>query len=281
MLSGALVHLAEIHVYPLKGARGIALDRADVLAGGLHHDRRFMLLSADGSFVTQRSHPALALVETALLSPAHDLGQAGGATSLAIATPRARVEVSLAPEGRRITARIWDDHVEALEIAGHASEMLSDHLGERVSLVFMPDDVVRPVEAPYGTAGDRVGFADGYPVLLATRASLADLNARLHSPVPMNRFRANLVIEGGAAFEEEAHGRVRVGALTFRMPKRCSRCHVVVVDQETGAVGKEPLRTLAAYRAESNKVYFAQNLIPDGEGTVAVGDAVAYLEPKR
>jgi uncharacterized protein YcbX len=269
------VHLAEIHVYPLKGARGIALDRADVLTGGLRHDRRFMLLAADGTFVTQRSHPALALVTTAL--PPH----AGAATSLTIATPLASVEVSLTPAGRRTAARIWDDDVEALEIPGAAAEILSDHLGERVSLVFMPDDVVRPVEAPYGTAGDRVGFADGYPVLLATRASLADLNARLPSPGPMNRFRPNLVIEGGSAFEEEEHARVRVGPLTFRMPKRCSRCHVTVVDQATGAVGKEPLRTLAAYRTERNKVYFAQNLIPDGEGTIALGDAVTYLEPKQ
>lgn len=269
------MHLAEIHVYPLKGARGIALDRADVLTGGLRHDRRFLLLTADGSFITQRSHPQLALVTTALLP------HSGAATVLTIATPGASVDVSLAPQGRTTTVRIWDDDVEAIEVPGAAADVVSEHLGERVSLVFMPDDVVRPVEAPYGKAGDRVGFADAYPLLLATRASLADLNARLPSPVPMNRFRPNLVIEGGAAFEEEAHARVRVGPLTFRMPKRCSRCQVVVVDQDTGAVGKEPLRTLATYRSEANKVYFAQNLIPDGEGPLAVGDAVTYLEPKQ
>jgi uncharacterized protein YcbX len=267
------VRLAELHVYPLKGARGIALERADVLAGGLRHDRRLMLLDAHGAFVTQRKHPRMALVTTAFV-------EAG----LAITTPDGGAfEVALAVERsapRRIV-RIWDDDVEAVEIGGAVAKALSDHLGERCTLVAMPEDVVRHVEAPYGAPGDRVGFADAYPVLLATRASLADLNARLDEPVPMNRFRPNLVIEGGEAFAEEAHARVRIGPLTFRMPKRCSRCAVTLVDQETAAVGKEPLRTLARYRTFDNNVYFAQNLIPDAVGSLSIGDEVTYLDTIR
>ena len=258
--------LAELHVYPLKGARGIALERADVLAGGLRHDRRFMLLDAEGTFITQRSHPELALVVTTLR-----------ASSLVLRADAGEVELPLAPEGSRRIVRVWDDDVEAVEVDGLASSLLSEHLGKRCSLVFMPDDVVRPVEAPYGAPGDRVGFADGYPVLLATTASLADLNARLDTPVPMNRFRPNFVIEGGAPFDEDRHEGVRVGPLTFRMPKRCARCSVTTVDQATAVTSKEPLRTLASYRTENNKVYFAQNLIPDGEGAVAVGDEVSYF----
>ncbi len=270
------MRLAELNVYPLKGARGVALDRADVLAGGLRHDRRFMLLDGRGDFITQRKHPQMALVTTAFVGE-----------SLAIGVPGAKeIAVALAPaHGARRTVRIWDDDVEGVLVESPVVEALSDHLGEPCTMVFMPDDTVRPVEAPYGAPGDRVGFADAYPVLLATRASLADLNGRLPSSVPavrMDRFRPNLVIEGGAPYEEEAHPRVRVGALTFRMPKRCSRCAVVTVDQQTGAVGKEPLRTLATYRTENNYVYFAQNLIPDGlDGDravmLSVGDAVDYL----
>ncbi|MDB5213360.1 MAG: Flavodoxin reductase [Myxococcaceae bacterium] len=270
------MRLAELHVYPLKGARGIALEQAEMLPGGLRHDRRFMLLDARGEFVTQRKHPRMALVTTALDD-----------ARLAISTPGAGTfELALALEGPRRIVRIWDDDVEAVEIGGAVAEALSDHLGERCALVAMPDDVVRPVEAPYGAPGDRVGFADAYPVLLATRASLAELNARLSEPVPMNRFRPNLVIEGGDAFEEEAYGRVRIGPLTFRMPKRCSRCAVTVVDQDTAIAGKEPLRTLAKYRTVDNNVYFAQNLIPDGlDGdrsvTLHVGDEATYLESLR
>lgn len=261
--------LVELHVYPLKGARGIALPHADVLGGGLRHDRRFLLLDAKGMFLTQRSHPTLARVTTAIEGSTLVLGTPGGGS----------VRLPLAPEGVRRTVRVWDDDVQAVDVGGEAAALVSSHLGEPCSLVFMPDDVVRPVEAPYGAPGDRVGFADAYPVLLAARASLADLNARLAQPVSMNRFRPNVVVEGGAAFEEERYGRVRIGALTFRMPKRCARCQVTTVDQETAAVGKEPLRTLATYRTENNKVLFAQNTIPDGEGTLTVGDAVTYLEP--
>ncbi len=269
------MRLAELHVYPLKGARGIALQRADVLAGGLRHDRRLMLLDAHGAFVTQRKHPRMALVTTAFVE---------AQAALALTTPNGGTfEVALAvePNAPRRIVRIWDDDVEAVAIGGAVTEALSDHLGERCTLVAIPEDVVRPVEAPHGAPGDRVGFADAYPVLLATRASLADLNARLEEPVPMNRFRPNLVIEGGEAFAEEAHASVRIGPLTFRMPKRCSRCPVTLVDQETAAVGKEPLRTLARYRTADNNVYFAQNLIPDILGSLSVGDEVTYLDPLR
>lgn len=276
--------LAEIHVYPLKGARGISLERADVLAGGLRHDRRFMLLDAHGDFITQRQHPRLALVSTALL-PAEDAPD-GAPARLAIATPgNEPLAMPVAPREtqKRRTVRIWNDDVAAVEIAGPIVAALSEHLGERCTLVYMPEDVVRPVEAPYGAPRDRVGFADAYPVLLAAQASLAELNTRLKdAPVPMNRFRPNLVVEGGEPYAEDEYPRVRIGALTLRMPKRCSRCSVTTVDQETAAVGKEPLRTLARYRAVDHHVYFAQNLIPDGlDGdqaiAVSVGDEVTYL----
>ena len=278
------MRLAELHVYPLKGARGVALDRAEVLAGGLRHDRRFMLLDARGEFITQRKHPRMALVTTAFVGKSLAIGVPGSAA--AIELPLDPVLDSRAGRGGdplpRRTVRIWDDDVEAALVKSPVVEALSDHLGEPCSLVFMPDDTGRPVEAPYGAPGDRVGFADAYPVLLATRASLADLNARLPAPVAMDRFRPNLVIEGGEPYEEEAHPRVRVGSLTFRMPKRCSRCAVTTVDQQTAVVGKEPLRTLATYRTENNYVYFAQNLIPDGlDGdravVLSVGDEVRYL----
>ena len=261
------LRLAEINVYPLKGARGIACDRADVLAGGLRHDRRFMVVDAGGLFLTQREHPRLALLTTALRGTSLALGVPGGA----------ELAIPLAPVGPRRRVRVFDDEMNAIDVPGEAAAQLSSYLGEPCALVFMPDDVVRPLPAPYGAPGDRVGFADGYPLLLASRASLAELNARLAVPVPMDRFRPNLVVEGGAAFDEDLHDHVKIGAVVFRMPKRCARCPVTTVDQATAEVSKEPLRTLATYRSVSNKVYFAQNLIPDADGTIAVGDEVGYF----
>ena len=262
------MRLASIHVYPLKGARGIALEASEVLAGGLLHDRRFMIVGPNNRFVTQRERPKLALVSTALAG-----------THLVVGVPSGEAfEIPLAPNGPRRRVQVWSDAIDATVVESSANAMLSRHLGLECTIVFMPPDVVRTVEAPHGRAGDRVGFADAYPVLVASMASLDDLNTRLDHPIPMDRFRPNLVVEGGVAFEEEAHAGVRVGALTFRTPKRCARCSVTTVDQRTAEVGKEPLRTLAKYRFDANSVNFAMNAIPDGPGTVSVGDDVVYLD---
>jgi uncharacterized protein YcbX len=246
------VRLASIHVYPLKGARGISLDASDVLRAGLRHDRRFMLVDADGAFMTQREHPELALVDIALGA---DTITIGGEIEVPLALP------SSLPRDK---VTVWKDTVDAVAVPGDASQWLGDRLGVACTLYWMPSDVDRP------------GFTDAYPVLVATLASLADLNARLDTPVPMDRFRPNLVVEGGEAFEEERHPAITIGAVRMTLPKRCDRCVVTTVDQRTAKVGKEPLRTLASYRKDGNRVYFAMNAIPEREGRVAVNDPVTY-----
>jgi uncharacterized protein len=265
-----MIRLGSLHVYPVKGASGIELRAADVLRGGLRHDRRFMVVDGSGAFLSQRAHPRLALVDVRLNQETLRVGASG-----------AHVDVPLSPAGPRREVRVWNDRCEAVAVPGPASELLSEHLGLGCALVFMPDDVVRAIEAPHGRPGDRVGFADGYPVLLASSESLADLNRRLETPVAMSRFRPNVVVCGGAAYEEDGVDRVRIGGLSFRMPKRCARCEVVTVDPRTGERGKEPLRTLAHYRRQGKNVYFAQNLIPDGEGRLEVGDEVLYDSADR
>ena len=270
------MRIASLHVYPVKGARGITLQRAEVLASGLDHDRRFMVLDAAGGFVTQREHPRMALVNVALAPDRMVLGVAGETASVPLLSdprslPRRRV-------------RIWDDEIEVCDVGGEGAELFSAHLGERCSLVYMPPDVVRPVEAPYGAPGDRVGFADAYPVLVASLASLADLNARLVAAgsraVPMDRFRPNIVVEGGEPYAEEQTPAARIGSLRLRMPKRCARCQVTTVDQATAETSKEPLRTLASYRTVDRKVMFAMNAIPDlapdASAVISVGDMVDY-----
>lgn len=254
------MRVASLHVYPLKGARGIALGRAEVRRGGIRHDRRFMLLDADGKFITQRSHPRLALVETAIEGD-----------TIVIAGVR------VVPDGPRRTVRVWNDDVEAIEVGGEAPRLVSDHLGEPVTLVFMPDDVVRQVDLEHAHPGDRVGFADGFPLLVASQASLDDLNGHLPSPVPMNRFRPNVVVQGAVPWEEDAKTSAWLGSIAIRLPKRCGRCDVTLVDQATAEKGKEPLRTLAKLRAKDNAVYFAKNAIPDAEGVVTVGDPFIWI----
>lgn len=270
------MRVASIHVYPVKGARGIALERAEVLLGGLRHDRRFMVLDSRGTFVTQREHPRMALVDVTLDRDSEQLTVSGPSN--------ARASISLAPEGPLRRVRVWDDEVDAIDVGGDGAAFFSEHLGQKCSLVFMPLDVIRPVEKPYGGPQDRVGFADAYPVLIASLASLADLNRRLtaagSAPVPMDRFRPSVVVEGGEPYAEDDAVTARIGSLVLRTPKRCARCQVTTVDQKTGEPSKEPLRTLASYRAEGSKVWFAMNAIPnlepDGSAIISVGDAVHY-----
>jgi uncharacterized protein YcbX len=188
----------------------------------------------------------------------------------------------------RRVVRLFGKDTEGVDAGPEAAELFSDYLGERCALVYMPDAVTRPVEPDYAAPADRVGFADGFPLLVASLASLADLNERLATagspPVPMTRFRPNIVLDDLEPWAEERAARAVIPArgLVLRTPKKCARCQVTTVDQDTAATGKEPLRTLASFRTEKNKVNFAVNAIPDvprggPPAILAVGDEVELL----
>ena len=260
------MRVASLHVYPVKSCRGITLLSSDVLVSGLRHDRRFMIVQPNGRFITQREHQDMALIETRI-----------DAHGLFLATPGGEAKVPLEPEGERMKVEIWSESHKAVVVSGDVNELLSEHLKADCVLVYMPKDLRRQVDRRYANKGDITGFSDGFPILLTTTASLDDLNARLETPVPMNRFRANVVVEGASdAFDEEKHDVVEVGSITMRMPKRCSRCPIITTDQRTGEVSREPLRTLAKYRTSHRRVYFGQNCIPDAEGILQVGDVVRW-----
>ena len=260
-------HLAEIHVYPLKSARGIRLDASTIDPTGLRHDRRWMIVTEEGRFVSQREEPRLALVVPtiegdALRLSAPDVGD---------------LRVPLEPDGSELgrrPVRIWQDEVRALDAGDEAAAWVAASLGAPHRLVHFPRSESRQVDPQFAREGDRVGFADGYAFLLASAASLADLNDRLDVPVPMDRFRPNLVVRGAAPFEEDGWREVRIGETRFRVVKPCARCVITTVDQRTAAVGREPLRTLAAFRRVGTKVIFGQNLIHEGGGTLREGDAL-------
>jgi len=261
--------LSAINLYPVKGIRAVAVDRALVTPAGLEHDRRWMVVDDRGQFLSQRTHPRLALVTGSTADGRLDLAAPG--------LPPLHLQV---PDGiRRLQVTVWDDQVDAAAADPRADRWLSRFLGRACRLAYLDDPSGRPLSSSHGKAREVVSFADGYPCLLASTASLADLNGRLSDPLPMDRFRPNLVVEGCGAFAEDGWRRLAIGEAVFRFAGLCARCTVTTVDQQTGLSGcDEPLRTLAGYRRQEKGVMFGVNLVPERTGQVALGDRVTVLE---
>lgn len=264
-----MMRLTGLFVYPLKSGRAVPHDTAELDWRGLVGDRRWMTVDDDGVLVSIREVPAFVTVEARVVAGGLALAAAGHG-AIEVATPAAG-----APR-RRVT--VWSQSMDAALVDPAASRWLAAVLGRDVALVHLPDDVVRPVPKHYGRPGDRVSFADGFPLLLTTEASLADLNARMAAPLPMDRFRPNLVIDGAAPWAEDGWKRIRIGGLTMRVAKECVRCVATTTDMQTGARGVEPLRTLATFRRGKDGVEFGQNLIPDEVGALRIGDPVEVIE---
>ena len=267
-LSASGVRLSGLNLYPIKSARGIALSEWDVDDFGLRYDRRWMVVDGAGEFISQRTHPELALV-----IPSIEDGE------LKIEAPeRPPLRVSLDPLpaiATRVT--IWEHRCSATWLGEGPARWFSDFLGCPASLVHMPASTIRPANPVFARVGTRVSFADAYPFLLISEASLTDLNRRLSVPLPMNRFRPNLVVAGCGPYEEDGWRSIRIGEIALEIVKPCDRCVITTTDQMTAERGKEPLRTLSTYRNVDGKVLFGQNVVHRAGGRLRVGDQV-FLE---
>jgi uncharacterized protein YcbX len=264
------LRLSAINVYPLKSGGGLAQTSWDVDTFGLRYDRRWMLVDDGGVFLSQREHPRLALIRPEL-EPDRLVLRAPGAADL---------ELPLRPSGSDLTVTVWAGETRGRLVSAGADRWFTAFLGIACRLVHMPEDVVRPVRPDYAHDGERTSFTDGFPFLLISDASLEDLNRRLAAPVPMNRFRPNLVVAGAEPFAEDGWRRIRMGQLTFRVSKPCPRCVMTTVDQASGiSSGTEPLRTLAGFRRNAEgQVDFGQNLLHAGTGRLEVGMTVELLD---
>jgi uncharacterized protein YcbX len=187
------------------------------------------------------------------------------------------LELTPFPDGEWMEVRVHEDRFKAPAGSQEADRWFSSFLGVSCRLVFFPQEVVRPVD-PGFAQGHTVGFADGYPIHLTSRESLDDLNGRLSRNTNMSRYRPNLVVAGGAPWEEDEWRVLRIGEAVFRLVKPCARCTVTTVHQGTGIRGREPLRTLRGFRALGGKVYFGQNLVVEESGRFRVGSDVHIVE---
>ncbi|MFB6603109.1 MOSC domain-containing protein [Streptomyces noursei] len=267
----------SLHVYPVKALTGSGPGEAVVEPWGLAGDRRWLVVDAEGRQITQRQQPRMTLARAEELS--------GGALRLtAPGMPALVVEVP-EPMGT-VAVEVFGDVVQAVPAGPEAAAWWHGFLGVACRLVHMDaPEKRRPVDPEYGAPGDTVSFADGFPLLLTTTSSLTALNSLIadgvraaEGPLPMNRFRPNVVIEGTAPWAEDHWRRVRIGAVEFQVAKPSGRCVVTTTDQLTAERGKEPLRTLARHRRFGGGLVFGQNLIPRGAGTLRIGDPFEILD---
>ncbi|RWU18043.1 MOSC domain-containing protein [Pseudomonas alkylphenolica] len=267
------MQLSALYRYPLKSARGQALQSSSLDALGLSGDRRWMLVERDnGRFLTQRAYPQMSQL-TALQGADGDLTlEASGRAALTVAVPQADSEL------RGVT--IWRDTFRVPDAGDAAAQWLSEFIGKDVRLVYVPEERARFLPGGYGLASDRVAFADGFPLLLIGQGSLDDLVQKVGRPLEMQRFRPNLVVEGAEAFAEDGWKRIRIGEMEFRVLKPCERCILTTIDPQTGerSPDREPLTTLKTYRQKEGDVLFGQNLVADGSGVLEVGMPVTVLE---
>ncbi|MBC8101774.1 MAG: MOSC N-terminal beta barrel domain-containing protein [Cytophagales bacterium] len=278
------LRITGLFTYPIKSCRGLALPQSLLENRGLRHDRCWMVVRAeDGAFLTQREFPQMALI-TPTVTEDSLVVEAPGMPFLA--APLLKTINAVPPK----SVTVWGHTATASDQGDSAGRWFSDFFGFPCRLVHADDSYDRPLNPKFSLPGDRVGFADGYPVLLTSEASLADLNERITAagglPVGMERFRPNLVVTStGLPPYAEDHWmtlslRGDEGGATLRSAKPCARCAVTTIDQETAeARGPEPLKTLAAYRrSPDGKTLFGQNLIPNVEAErpvmLRVGDVL-------
>src|SRR5215208_6201009 len=260
-----MITVSNLIYYPIKACCGFEVDSSCVERMGLEHDRRMMVVTPEGEFLTQREVPRLALVTPKLRDGALELS-APNVDSL---------QLGIQTSGAPWLVNIWKSKgVHAIDQGEEAAEWFSGWLGMPVRLVHVADGYKRLVNEKYVVnSDDHTGFADGYPILLTSEEGLQDLNSRLESPVPMNRFRPNIVVKGSAPFVEDRWNRIRIGNVELAVVKPCARCEVTTIDQrstpQSGSVDKEtlerqkePLKTLGKYRKHKLGAIFGQNVIP-------------------
>ncbi len=255
--------VSKIHIYPVKSLRGISLQASLLGYAGLAFDRQWMVVTPDYQMLTQRTHPQMALVETAIDDGALVLASFGMSSH--------RVP-SIQTDMARVPSEVWGSAVSGIDLGEETATWLSLAIGTPCRLIAFPAADTRPCDPSLSQPGDHTRYADSFPLLITTQSSLDDLNHRLEQPVSMQRFRPNLVIEGGTPFIEDHWEKIIINRIPLRVVTPCARCSVPTVDFETGRLaGPEPIHTLSQYRERDGEIFFGVNAVPDAEGTIEVG----------
>lgn len=262
--------LENISIYPIKSCAGIDLPSSEVLDRGFPLDRRWLLTDRDGLFLSQRKIPKMGQIKLTLSEDHLTVNYPDKDPLL--------LDLNLQSNIKKDT-QIWKDSIKGVWVNQESDDWFSEVLEQPVQLVHMNQKVQRPLikESLPDDRSFEVSFADGYPYLLTSMDSLNDLNSRLSSPIPMDRFRSNLVISGYEAFAEDHWQKISIGEVEFLVVKPCARCQVTTIDQQTGESSKEPLKTLASYRKQNGQVMFGMNLVALNSGSVKLNDPITVI----
>jgi uncharacterized protein len=266
-----MLTVSELYIYPIKSLGGISVSTAKISDRGFDLDRRWMLVDENNRFLTQREVPSMALLQVEL-TPV-------GLKVYHKQSPDLTINIPVLPETKEeVAVEIFEDNCTAIFVSEIADEWFSQMLPVNCRLVYMPDSTKRLVDKNYAQDNEVTAFSDGYPILIIGQSSLDDLNKRLAEPLPINRFRPNIVFTGGAPNEENVMMHFTINSVNFFGVKLCARCTITTVDQYDASKSVEPLRTLASYRQKNNKVYFGQNLLHHGSGSIHVGDKIEVIK---
>lgn len=271
-----MLQISRLFVYPVKSLGGISVSSALLTDRGFEHDRRWMLLNEQNIFMTQRDYPQMALLQTGITET--------GISIFHMDDIHERITIPFwVSSENRFTVKVWDDYCEAVFVDRKIDEWLSRKLDVTCRLVYMPDDSLRKVDPRYAVDQTNItSLSDGYPLLLISQSSLDDLNSRLESPIPMNRFRPNIVLAGANPYEEDEMAEFTIRGIRFFGVKLCARCSIPTINQETLEKSKEPSKTLATYRQKEHKILFGQNVLYSSGGvSLKVADRVEITRRKE
>lgn len=259
--------VSSLHIYPLKSAQGISVTSMQLGKLGPDLDRRWMLIDINGKFITQRKHPKMCFICTELIG-----------NKLVLKVPEAdSIEVAR-PNATRLNSKVWGSLVSGNDCGDEIADYLSKFLGTKCRLIFMPENFERQVDTGFANNNELVGFADGFPLLVTSQASLNDFNHKLAYPIEMERFRPNLVINGNKAYDEDKWQRISINNITLSLVKPCARCIMPSINPATGEKEIQVNQTLMQYRRQGRNTYFGQNSLYDRFGIINVGDQVKVLE---
>lgn len=267
------MQVSQLYIYPIKSLGGIALPVAQLTDRGFKYDRRWMLIDAQQNFLTQREYPQMALLQVVLADNGLNVFHKINKRSIHIPVVTETTET--------VTAKVWSFKGKVQLINEEIDAWFSDILSVKCRLVYMPDSTKRKVSHFYAKNNEITSLSDGYPLLMIGQSSLNDLNSRLQEPLLMDRFRPNIVFEGGAPFEEDTMAVFEINGILFYGVKLCARCVMTTIDQNSAQKNKEPLKTLSTYRKKNFKIYFGQNVLSEGLGEIKVGDSIRVIKTKR